>query len=505
MPIERIDFELPEFARTVWGSQKVKSIWDLRIKKINAAWEDIERLSVIQGARGAALQVCQPENLADLSLWGARNNLVVVPVAREGAVDGIYGNATRPLSQCRKWNYRIVITQLQYAADFVNAWSTSNNDKVGEFLGYPECCRAFYQWSWVDGRWRDVALTMTTARDGLEPYYEVKGYPECNILLRYLGVRLVSHLPCSHYCEETRGLGVIFENLGKRFGYSQEMLWAREMLNWPVLWTSLHGISITTTPLLKIIASTDPLTEKIEIRKAGDSYPEDGLKGSDFPFRTVLTVRRANDFTDNGFSSHAAMDRAHDIILQTVAPIWKDGVRLENQKILDLGCGNGRLLERIVETVSQWIIPCGVEFDDERYQRANLRLARHNPRMFNCNLFDFDIWANPYGLALISVNRLAEGKESEVRALLDALRLSCTYVLFYSYQGEGIGPINGFDVVDVVQGDSTFAVLTKPKEIENEEGNRRPAPHASGMHEDREPYSTIGQSEYNHHDGPDSL
>jgi len=156
--MERLDFKLPEFSRFIWVSEEAKNVWLSRFQHISVAWELVERFSVISGVRQAALQTVTPDALIPLSNWATSHGLVVVPLARQGVSDG-YQNATVEYSEGNPWTYRVVICTPQYARDFVEAWNVGNDNVIGTLLGFPGCCREFYKWSWVEGNWRDVALT----------------------------------------------------------------------------------------------------------------------------------------------------------------------------------------------------------------------------------------------------------------------------------------------------------------------------------------------------------
>jgi len=215
--------------------------------------------------------------------------------------------------------------------------------------------------------------------------------------------------------------------IGRRSGYEREMAWLTEILQWPVRWSSLHGVAIVTTPVLKVVSSTTPLSEKMVIDLEGSWYPEEGARGTQFPFKDVqpLIVRRTNDWAQNGFASWSAQEDAHGVILALVAQTHPTA-----SKVLDLGCGNGRLLEKIVQGLP-WMSPCGVESDQTRYATAAVRFMISE--IYNCSIHDEHFWNGPYGLALISVNRFDECGDEAAGKLLMRLAQNCEYVIFYTY------------------------------------------------------------------------
>jgi hypothetical protein len=463
--MERLTIDLPEFMRTIWVSEQARTTWEHRFQQISRSWESIERLSV-PSLRAAALQVVTPENLPELSEEVAKRGLVAFPLARQGTSNAGYQNATTEMRPGGPWNYRVVITRPEYIPGFVEAWRAQDNDAIGAFLGFPECCRNFYEWSWVKQGWRDVAITGTVGEDGIDltamlPELHTVGYYQNNVFLRQLGVRLVSHLPCSLACSVSQDVGKANEKLAIKLGYLKEMEWSREILDWPLKWSSLHGVAIVTTPVVKVVYNTDALSEKVEILKDGDRYPAEGGRG-DFPFRKSVHV--VNSSRDNGFSSQDAMLNAHAMIVQGVMSLNIP----EGAKIVDLGCGDGQLLETISDVVK--VVPIGVESDKKRFEKASARLVGRAHQLCHADLFAFWDGDSQYFLGLVSINRLAEASADKAKDLLRRLKLHCEHVIFYSYVSDkwpGFpGMTNGFVVEKFLTGPNSCAALMRPVNVE---------------------------------------
>jgi hypothetical protein len=73
--------------------------------------------------------------------------------------------------------------------------------------------------------------------------------------------------PCSFSCDGTIRNGVEFMNIGKKFGFSNEMSWLKEILSWPVEWSTLQGIEEIKTPLFEITARTTYAPKKYVVRR----------------------------------------------------------------------------------------------------------------------------------------------------------------------------------------------------------------------------------------------
>jgi len=114
----------------------------------------------------------------------------------------------------------VVARDRETAEEFRKAFLLSDNLKQGELLGYPICDRIFFQrvWSYeYDPIWSAALPCGSVKRDNSSYVLEVKDYyPECNIMLRYFGLRAVPHLVCSLKCEESKEFGRKFIELMPR-------------------------------------------------------------------------------------------------------------------------------------------------------------------------------------------------------------------------------------------------------------------------------------------------
>jgi hypothetical protein len=415
----RLDLNIPEFTRLAWVSPEAEAVWRPRITRVSNMWIELERQAVLSGLRDGTLQVVRPEALPALSKWALSNGLTITVLGMQGSAE-TYGNATAPVVEGKPWDYRVFIGWGAEAHRFAAAWSEMNNLVIGEILGYPECCCEFFVKNWADENWRDLTYPMVGAAGD---HHNVVGPTECNILLRWLGVRAVSHLPCSFDCDSTRRIAQRTIELGRTLGYTEEIMWLLEMLEWPVRWSSLHGVAIVTTPVVKVITSTDGLLEKVTIDRAGLNYPLEGARGLDFPFQQSNPAnfyRLIDDWTENGFSSWFAMRQAHNMIVGIVPPY--------SGRVLDLGCGNGQLLDRLTPGD---IKPCGVESDKDRHQSAARKLLKKNPELHLCDIRDF-VPEGIYDVVLLSSARLEEMADSG-EELLKKLAPHTKYLILYNY------------------------------------------------------------------------
>lgn len=326
-------------------------------------------------------------------------------MGREGASKG-YGNAAIPVKDGGRWNYRVYFGTDK--AGFLRHWHEGNQEQIAIYLGYPGCCSAFFQQFWVKDSWRDLIGPMLHHRDDLTQDYR------CNVLLRHLGIRPVFHLPCSFSCQATRVLGEKILSYGEKLGFGKEMEWLREILCWPMTWSSLHGVAIVTTPVLKVVYSTDALPNEVKFETTG-AYVE----------TAPLKFKDRDTWSDNGFSDPVAQERAHETLLKVVSSIYCDSGR-----VLDLGCGNGLLLEK-VRTKHPYLIPYGVEIDPYRFEQAKDRL-RNN--VHNCPIQDVREYLDvDFQITLVSMQRFQETPVEEIDVFLTHLRNHTKFLIVYSY------------------------------------------------------------------------
>jgi SAM-dependent methyltransferase len=263
--------------------------------------------------------------------------------------------------------------------------------------------------------------------------------------------------------------------------------WIEEILSWPVEWTALHGIAEIKTPVLKVVTRTDATAERYVVRRPGASWPREGSTGVRFPFQTperalvsdsagfhrglehpiTLTRKPAQPewyHRDNGFSTRHGMDRAHDPLVSVAREVLDDGARA----VLDLGCGNGVLLSKIV--AGEALVPYGVDFSASSIAHARELQPAFGPNFAHGDLFDTAMWADArrYALALLMIGRLLEVPGPKAQHVVAALRTRCDNIVLYVYPGYSDQPLGelarqlGVQVDEKVPGVAALLSPTTP-------------------------------------------
>lgn len=377
----KLNYLLPyEFVRINWVSKQAERTWDPTISKLANFFIELERLALICGDKGAIIQSVRPKDFIDVSSRWLKDDLVVLPL-EQVADSNTYQSSSMPLEVGKPWQYRVLIATKHNAKVYL-----ADNNKIGELLGYPACCRKFFQRYWVEDRWIDTTSCMIGVEDKIEPVN--------NILLRWLGLRFVSHLPCSFTCEKTRQIGEANYKLACEAGHEREASQLKEILSWPIEWSSLHGIAIITTPYFKLAVRTDSLPVKKVIKFAGSV--------------------KQDLWTANGFRDLKSMDDAHSSIIESIK-------YLQPTSVIDFGSGNGQLLQKIEQLFGARVV--GVDNDPAK-----------KPSVC-CDIYDYDFADEKFDLALISRNRI---KENPIgwEFLRYRIERHCTYLCIYSYDDQ---------------------------------------------------------------------
>lgn len=406
---DRLPFVLQDFTREpAWSSRRAMDVWAPRVDRCVKAWATLERESVGR-ARNAGLFFATAAELPALREWADSRRLAVLSVSFEGASRGAYSSSSRPFEPGGQWRARLVVGQMRpETLEAQQAFMDRDEVALGQLLGYPRCCAEFYERFWKRDGWLDTTWPMagnTTWQTvdgvlGLERAVTTRGERcleeraivpaaaspcEANILLRWLGIRLVPHLPCSFSCQASAAMGARWAALATEIGLEEESAWLREMLSWPVEWTALHGIAEVKTPVLKVMTRTDASAHRWAVQREGTVYPVEGATGLAFPFQRARTSRRQLPVTesrsfaaaienakpspapasmDNGFATAGAEASAHAVVLRAAAQL-RDVAGV----VLDLGCGNGKLVLDVC-TSRDDRTPAGVELVAERAGRA---------------------------------------------------------------------------------------------------------------------------------------
>jgi hypothetical protein len=356
---------------------------------------------------------------------------------------------------------------------FKAAWDRRDDDCVGAMLGYPRCCREFFQRVWVAAGLRDTTWSMAERSADATPDSStlvVSGAVEANILWRWMGVRAVPHLPCSFRCEATVEFGQRLAECARRSGYEKELEWMYELLNAPVEWSALNGVATIKTPFLEVTTSTDAVATTRSIRRAGvhnrvRTPPICSTPAAAVPEEAAVEGDVGWQYRDNGFASMQSMGEAHAPVLAAVRSTLSIGVPAS---VLDLGCGNGALLKSVLSIRSDSSL-YGIDVDAHKIVRART-LQPDNGTFLIGSMFENDeLWreGQRYGIALVMPGRFLEVDSWDAAWLRARVQRQCDHIVMYAYGEwlvrygslEGLVAAAGFDLGLKVEGGSEHAIV----------------------------------------------
>ncbi len=211
--------------------------WPQKLGQMNELFQQAEYQTVKKGIREAAIIQINPDNLEIFLEKTNKDRLLFTPLRKTALhsgfktlVESVKPNEPFLWQGCLTKNYKD--SQL-----FKEGYFKSDHQVVGQMLGYPDCCIAYFQRTFpIDPCpiWVDLEGNLT-------------GFPEGNGMLRYFGTLIVAHLSCSPTCQETKKIGKVWFQIMQEINkdLAKELY---RLLAGPMVWNSYHGILQVETP-----------------------------------------------------------------------------------------------------------------------------------------------------------------------------------------------------------------------------------------------------------------
>jgi len=282
--MNKLDFEMPAFMRLTWVNDQAAMTWQQRFIDIRKAFQQIAIDSVGQNGRKLA-QLSIP--IQSLEAWNSlieKSGLVAMQGAKSNeSINGI----DLPLLQLYIAKEEKILLEYQAAVE------KRDIDEMGKLLAYPDCCVSHYKtkidstcesdpsWAIIENTKGYTPKSLSNVAGFVQREFTLK---RSNPIYHKLGLMPFFHFPCSFECEHTASLAEEFLKLGCTIGHCTEMDWLKEVLEWPVEWTLLHGIAELKTPVFKMISNAPSTAEKYTLRILGDQFPLFSETGLHFPY-----------------------------------------------------------------------------------------------------------------------------------------------------------------------------------------------------------------------------
>ncbi|MDE2038615.1 MAG: hypothetical protein KGO96_03755 [Elusimicrobia bacterium] len=236
-----------------WRSTTEGELWSRRLPSLLRFFEALEYATVAAGVRRIMFRNVRPDDpfLARARSEGLHAETVFYVKRFEGFSDHhVRAGADDPQAMAH-----VVVARSRRDVERVRrlyaaCLGAAGHEELGRLLGFPACCRDFFRRQFVQRLIGDpvyeAAAETAGARLGRDErgreLARVSGHPECNVLLRYFGARLVSWLPCSFSCEATRRAAARWLAVGRGID-AAAAAWTLELLSRPMRW-ACDGLSI---------------------------------------------------------------------------------------------------------------------------------------------------------------------------------------------------------------------------------------------------------------------
>ncbi|MES2275312.1 MAG: hypothetical protein V4592_04770 [Bacteroidota bacterium] len=133
----------------------------------------------------------------------------------------------------------------------------------------------------------DIAQGSSVSLFKTETLIEYVQTPMSLLLWEDIGLSLFADIPSGLSCNECCNIVESHLNWMDACGYGSDAETLREILSWPVEWSSFHGIEELRTPLFKLQATNwaKIYHPKHTVQIMGDGYPAEGAVGLNFPYQ----------------------------------------------------------------------------------------------------------------------------------------------------------------------------------------------------------------------------
>jgi hypothetical protein len=295
---------LPNQTLMQFANLQSKEIWRKKIEVGSQFYPKAEYETVKHGVRKCMIaHNVDPSAIHTISKNLLKDGLIMVPLSKEGNNGEGFGHVSQGYNGQGNFRYRAVIgTNIHDVNEFVHAHNEHNDLKIGELLGYPECCSKFFDENWKSGYfdpiWQQAENTSKPMLKNRKEFRSSNNEVEKSLIrlrdshdaykihsvFRYIGIRTISHLPCCFNCQES----IEVSNQWLSLGWQLNLPGIREILDilaLPFEWDCFKGIALVNTPVFKITTTSMPCYPKYIVQGESDFYPDEAPDGIQFPWK----------------------------------------------------------------------------------------------------------------------------------------------------------------------------------------------------------------------------
>lgn len=246
--------EIQGFTKVVW--KKGNDNINLQLNNASKLFYECEYKSVLEGQRLATTDHISLDNLDILLSKLTKDGLVFTPCKKSGFYQG-FAHKHKAVEPGKPYYWFGCITKtIEDGIKFKEAEDMGDHETMGTLLGYPSCCVKYFKDTFhtnYDPVWlNDDSIS--------------NGKAVANNLLRYFGVRVISHFSCSPGCKKSIKVGN--ERLEIMKSIDQDTVnWLLDFLSTSMTWNSYKGVVEVDTTNFLGLTHTYPLIDKPRIFK----------------------------------------------------------------------------------------------------------------------------------------------------------------------------------------------------------------------------------------------
>lgn len=298
-----IDMRLPNVNRIQFANKESLEIWGEKINQSRLLYPKLEVETVKHDLRKCMISHrVTPDRYDEYARNFAKQGLVFVPIVKEGQRKGGFSHVSSQYEAGKPFSYRAVVAKTtQDAEDLIHATLKNDDIAVGHLLGFPFCCSSFFDKEWKNGYHDPIWQQAVNTKDARYRFVEDKefginnkhilrlkaGYSEIHSVFRYIGVTILSHMPCSFDCDESLEVANQWIDLARQEGFEglDETL---EIMSLPFEWDAYKGLAIINTPVFKLAVTSMNCYPHYIVQKESNFYPKEASNGLQFPWRNPL-------------------------------------------------------------------------------------------------------------------------------------------------------------------------------------------------------------------------
>lgn len=261
------------FSQIIWNSVDDKNKWEPILNKARKVHDMLEYEMVRHGIRKCATLHLSPKTFDKQIEQLQADHMVWIPLQRTKNYGGFshkHYSVNELDLNCSV--YGVLARNMEDAEAFKIASTSGSADhkKIGELLGFPQCCsEAFVNWwpTYFDPVYQAAQTTSGAKIEHGENYDVLTVTPHIATqqMLRYVGLRLTSHFPCSLECEATKRIGKLWLDLGMEVDRqgTEALL---KILSLPGEWSCCHGVAVVELEPFTIVTNSLPTKRKWAVR-----------------------------------------------------------------------------------------------------------------------------------------------------------------------------------------------------------------------------------------------